>query len=109
MEDGAPQNIAVAGPIDSNSSHALIDWALGSAGIVMKSVWDLADEIEAGHLVPILLPHSPRDLAINALTPPHRMQPPKSRAFINFVAERLSKLPPARMAKRFEAEAGGRT
>jgi DNA-binding transcriptional LysR family regulator len=106
MEDGVPQNFAVAGPIDSDSSHALIDWALGGAGIVMKSIWDLADEIEAGQLTPILLPHSPRDLAINALAPPHRMQPPKSRAFINFIAERLSKLPPAKMAKAFEAETG---
>ena len=106
MEDGSPQNFAVAGPIDSNNSHALIDWALGGAGIVMKSVWDLAAEIEAGQLVPILLPHSPRDLVINALAPPHRMRPPKSRAFINFIAERLPKLPPAKMAKGFEAETG---
>jgi DNA-binding transcriptional LysR family regulator len=104
MEEGAAQNVAVAGPIDSNNSHVLIDWALGGAGIVMKSVWDLADEIEAGQLVPILQAHSPRDLAIHALAPPHRMQPPKSRAFINFIAQRLSKLPPAKMAKRFDAE-----
>jgi hypothetical protein len=32
------------------------------------------------------------------------MQPPKSRAFINFIAQRLSKMPPAMMAKRFDAE-----
>jgi DNA-binding transcriptional LysR family regulator len=106
MEDGAPQNVAIAGPMDSNSSHALIDWALSGAGIVMKSIWDLTGEIEAGKLVPILLAHSPRDLAINALAPPHRMQPPKSRAFINFVAGQLSKMPPAKMAMAFEAEVG---
>jgi hypothetical protein len=34
------------------------------------------------------------------------MQPPKSRAFINFIAERLPKMPPARTARAFEAEAG---
>jgi DNA-binding transcriptional LysR family regulator len=106
MEDGVPQNFAVAGPIDSNNSHTLIDWALAGAGVVMKSVWDLADEIESGGLVPFLTAHSPPGLAIHALAPPHRMQPPKSRAFINFVAERLPKMPPARMAKAFEAEAG---
>ena len=33
----------------------------------------------------------------HAPTPPHRMRPPKSRAVINFTAERLPKLPPARM------------
>ena len=103
MEDGEVHNIAIAGPIDSNSSHALIDWALSGNGVLMKSVWDLADEIEAGLLVPFLLAHSPRDLAINALAPPHRMQPPKSRGFINFIAERLPKLPPAKLAKLFEA------
>jgi DNA-binding transcriptional LysR family regulator len=106
MEDCVPQNFAVAGPIDSNNSHTLIDWALAGAGIVMKSVWDLYDEIEAGQLVPILLPHSPRDLAIYALAPPHRMQPPKSRAFINFIAGRLPKLLPSKMAKEFEVSPG---
>jgi len=102
VEDGAPQNFAVAGPIDSNSSHALIDWALMGCGIVMKSVWDLADEIAAGTLVPILTAHRPQGLAIHAIAPPHRMQPPKSRAFINFIAERLGKLPPAAMARDFQ-------
>jgi DNA-binding transcriptional LysR family regulator len=106
MEDGAPQNFAVSGPIDSNSSHALVDWALAGKGIVMKSVWDLADEIEAGGLVPFLTAHSPPGLAIHAIAPPHRMQPPKARAFINFIAERLGKLPPARLARQFAAENG---
>ena len=106
MEDGAAQNLAVAGPIDSNNSQALIDWALAGQGIVMKSIWDLAEEIEAGTLVPILLSHSPRDLAIHALTPPHRMQPPKSRAFVNFLAERLGKLPPAKLAADLDRRVG---
>jgi DNA-binding transcriptional LysR family regulator len=106
MEDGAVQNFAVAGPIDSNSSHVLVDWALAGAGVIMKSVWDLAEEIEAGSLIPILLAHSPRGLAIHALAAPHRMQPPKTRAFIGFLAERLPKLPPAAMARRLEAEVG---
>ena len=104
MEAGTAQNIAVSGPIDSNNSHVLIDWALEGQGIVMKSVWDLTDEIEEGRLVPILTGYSPRDLAINALTPPHRMQPPKSRAFVEFLAKRLGKLPPAGLAKRLEKE-----
>jgi len=103
VEDGAPQNFAVAGPIDSNNSQALIDWAVAGHGIVMKSIWDLADEIADGRLVPVLTRYSPPGLAIHALAPPHRMQPPKSRAFINFVAERLGKLPPAQLAREMEA------
>jgi len=106
IEDGTPQNFAVAGPIDSNNSHALIDWALSGNGIVMKSVWDLTDEIEAGQLVPVLTAYSPPDLAIHAIAPPHRMQPPKSRAFINFLAERLGKMAPAKLARQMAGEAG---
>jgi hypothetical protein len=34
------------------------------------------------------------------------MQPPKSRAFINYVAERLPKLPPAKLARELEAGRG---
>ena len=44
--------------------------------------------------------------ASHAPAPPHRMRRPKSRAFINFIAERLSKLPPAGIARAFEAESG---
>ncbi len=44
--------------------------------------------------------------ASHAPAAPHRMRPPKSRAFINFITERLPKLPPARMAKAFETETG---
>jgi DNA-binding transcriptional LysR family regulator len=106
VEDGAPQNFGVAGPIDSNNSQVLVDWAVAGHGIVMKSVWDLAEEIESEKLIPILVSHSPPDLAIHAIAPPHRMQPPKSRAFINFLAERLGKMPPAALAKAFETRAG---
>ena len=42
--------------------------------------------------------------ASHAPAPPHQMRPPKSRAFIDFTAERLSKLPPARMTRAFEAQ-----
>jgi DNA-binding transcriptional LysR family regulator len=72
----------------------------------LKSVWDLAGEIESGQLVPILTAHSPPGLAIHAIAPPHRMQPPKSRALINFLPERLGKMPPAALAKAFETRAG---
>lgn len=106
MDDGVAQNLAVSGPMDSNDSHVLIDWALDGQGIVMKSIWDLTDEIEARTLLPILLQYSPRNLAIHALTPPHRMQPPKSRAFVNFLAERLGKLPPAKLAGEMDRKVG---
>ena len=105
MEDDAVQNFAVGGHIDSNSSEALIDWALAGCGIVMKSVWDLSREIDDGGLVPILLGQSPRDLAIHSITPPQRTQPPKRRAFINFLAERLPKLRPAALARELTAAA----
>lgn len=105
MDDDAPQNFAVGGHIDSNSSEALIDWAVAGCGVIMKSIWDLAEQIDDGRLVPILLPHAPRDLAIHSITPPQRAQPPKRRAFINFVAERLPRLRPAVLAQELTARA----
>lgn len=99
MEEDALQNFAVGGHIDSNSSAALIDWALAGCGILMKSVWDISRELDEGRLVPILLAQAPRDLAIHTIAPPQRAQPPKRRAFINFIADRLPKLRPAVLAQ----------
>ena len=81
----------VSGSLDSDSSDVLIDWAAAGRGLIMKSVWDIADRLEQGELVGVLRDFWPRDLSIHAVMPPRREQPGKTRTFIQFLIETLPK------------------
>lgn len=84
-EDGEVRNLMAAGDFDSNSSDVLIDWALAGKGVIMKSVWDIYPDIEAGRLVPILLPYCVTGMTIQAIMPPRKPQPVKTTAFVEFL------------------------
>ncbi len=92
---GAIANLPVAGHMDSNSSEVLIDWAVQGQGVIMKSVWDVAEHLESGRLVTALSDYWPRDLSLQALMPARPQQPAKTRAFIDFLVPLLSRHPVA--------------
>ena len=102
------ENIAVSGKLDSNSSDALVDWAVAGEGLVMKSVWDLSAELESGALVPCLTRYSPRRLGIHALTVAGSSDSPKIKACVDFLAAALSAAPPAKLAVAMAGEAARR-
>jgi DNA-binding transcriptional LysR family regulator len=84
-------DLAVTGRLDSNSGEVLKDWALAGAGLVLKTYWEVADEVKAGKLVPVLTEHMPTDSKIAALYPYDSFIPPRVRAFIDFLAEEVKK------------------
>lgn len=99
MAPGASK-MKVSGELDSDSSDVLIDWAVTGHGLIMKSVWDIADHLASGALVGVLESYWPHDLAVHAVMPPRREQPTKTRTFLKFIAERLRDHPAARLTDR---------
>ncbi len=99
--DGSVSNLTISGNMDSNSSAVLIDWALQGHGVIMKSVWDIAEHLNDGTLAPMLADKWPRDLSINALMPARPQQPAKTRAFIDYLVKRLRDHPIGEMAERY--------
>jgi len=87
-ETGA-YDLAVEGPLDSNNGEVLKSWALQGAGLVLKTYWEVAEEVKVGKLVPVLIEHMPTDSVIAALYPYDRYIPPKVRAFIDFLAAKI--------------------
>lgn len=67
-------------------AHAAV---LGGAGIGLKSVWDVAEDLRAGHLVEILPGWRPPVRPISAVFPNARQTPPRVRAFVEFLAREL--------------------
>ena len=83
--DGEIKNLMISGDLDSDSSEALIDWAVEGHGLIMISVWELYDHVVSGALKPVLLDYTVKGQAIHAIMPPRKPQPIKTTAFLDAV------------------------
>lgn len=97
------RSIHVKGALSTNNGELAHRWALDGAGLILKSVWDVHDDIEAGRLEVVLpditLPAAP----IHAIFPHSRLAAARVRLCVDFLAARLNALKhsPARRAERF--------
>ncbi|MYM24531.1 LysR family transcriptional regulator [Duganella sp. FT135W] len=71
---------------DGQAAHAL---ALQAAGIVVKSIWDVGDDILAGRLQRVLPAHSMTTAPLQAIFPHSQNLAPRVRAFIDYLQARL--------------------
>ncbi|MFT6558405.1 LysR substrate-binding domain-containing protein [Sneathiella sp.] len=84
------QTIPVRGQLDSNNGDVLRQWALEGRGLVLKSRWEIEDDLKAGHLIPVLEKYPPSPVSISALYPYGKMTPMKVRLLIDYLAEKVS-------------------
>jgi DNA-binding transcriptional LysR family regulator len=102
MTATGPQRIDVTGTLESDDGDVLTGWALSGRGIVLKPVFEVAEHLLSGALVPVLPDTPPLDIQLACLFPHRRLQDPKSRLFIDFIvaacrrelATTLERLPP---------------
>ena len=84
----------VQGRFESNQGELLRDAVVAGLGIALHSVWHVHEELRAGRLQ-VLLPDYPiAATGIHAVMPQRRLVPPRVRAFVDFLAERLGEHPP---------------
>lgn len=79
----------VGGRLDADDSDVLTQWAVAGHGIVMKPVWEVADDLRAGRLKPVLTDFPPEPLTLGVLYPHRRLLPAKVRAFADFLVDRV--------------------
>jgi DNA-binding transcriptional LysR family regulator len=51
---GNPVRIRIEPALSSNDGEVTHDWALAEAGVIIRSEWDVADDLRAGRLVRVL-------------------------------------------------------
>jgi DNA-binding transcriptional LysR family regulator len=86
--------VRVHGRIESNQGELLRDAAIAGMGIAMHSTWHVNGDLRAGRLQ-VVLPGWPlADTGIHAVMPQRRLVPPRVRAFVDFLAQRLGDTPP---------------
>jgi DNA-binding transcriptional LysR family regulator len=68
----------------------LTGWALAGQGIVLKPLWEVADHIKDGRLVPVLTDSPPEPVTLSVLYPHRRLLPARVKAFADFAVTRFA-------------------
>lgn len=78
-----------------NNAVAMLDSVLGGAGISLQPTWMVAEPLAQGRLVRVLPRHSGPAQEVHLLYAPRRQLPLRVRVLVDFLAERVAKLPGA--------------
>ena len=85
--------ITVSGPLSSNSGELVRDWCLAGQGIMLRSVWDVAQPLASGALVRLLPEWAMHDADVHWLAPYRTHMPLRLRLLQEFLTQRLAGAP----------------
>lgn len=86
-----PKKFSVKGRYESDDGDVLTDWALTGNGIVMKPIFEIAEHLTTGRLVAVATKTPPEPIQMACLYTHRKGQDPKTRLFMEFVIDRISK------------------
>lgn len=85
-----PRKFRVTGRYECDDGDVLTDWALAGNGIAMKPVFEVAEHIKEGRLVPVATQTPPEPIQMACLFTHRKRQDPKTRLFMDYVIDRIS-------------------
>lgn len=86
---GDGQTLRLQRPMTTNDAELAHAWVLAGAGLALKSIWDVEDDL-ASRRLEVVLPHLPLpDSAVNAVYPKSRDATAKVQSCIAFLSDRL--------------------
>lgn len=84
-----PRRFEISGPFESDDGDVLTGWALDGRGIVLKPVFEVADALRAGRLVPVALATPPLPTQLSLLSQHRSAKDSKIRLFTDFMVARV--------------------
>ena len=87
-KDG-PKRFRVNGRYECDDGDVLTDWALAGHGIALKPIFEVAEHLKAGRLVPVATETPPEPIQMACLYTHRKRQDPKARLFMEFVIESI--------------------
>ena len=84
-----PRRFEISGPYESDDGDVLTHWALSGRGIVMKPMFEVADHVRSGALVPVATATPPLPVQLSSLSQHRRLKDPKVRLLTDFMAARI--------------------
>lgn len=88
-----PARVRVHGPLASNSGELVRDWCVAGRGIMLRSLWDIAPQLESGQLVRVLPDYAMADADIHWLAPYRPDSPRRIRLLIDFLLAQFQGTP----------------
>lgn len=94
VANGRAQRIRVSGTLTSTNNELLREATVSGIGIGLHSVWDIAEHLKRGELVPLLVRHAePQPRAIAALYPSAKFVPLRIQVFLKALRDHIGKKP----------------
>lgn len=90
---GGVMRVPVSGSIQMNNSLALREALLEGAGLTLTPTFVVGEDIKAGRLQAVMTDYKTLEVSIYAVYPQRRHLSPKVRAFVDFIANRISTPP----------------
>ncbi len=94
-----PQKYAVTGPFESDDGDVLTQWAVAGHGVIMKPIFEVAEELARGDLIEVAAATPPLPTQLVCLYPHRKMKEAKVREFVDFIAARCKSDMAERMAQ----------
>ncbi|WP_028576029.1 LysR family transcriptional regulator [Desulfomicrobium escambiense] len=91
--DGSHETVRIDEGVSCNDGDVVRDWALAGFGIVLRSEWDMADDLRAGRLVRLLPQWRAPDAPVVALLGPRHMRAARTRRFLELLRQSLTPPP----------------
>ena len=98
------RSVKVTGPLSTNHGEMAVQWARDGHGIVLRSLWDVAADLQDGRLVQ-LLPEWQQQANIWAVYPTRLERSAKVRVCVEFLQEFFSRQAPAGFRNAIKKEA----
>ncbi len=86
-----PKPLRLESTITADSGDLLRQLAVAGHGLTFKSAWDIAEDVRAGRLVPLLAEIATPEANIHAIYSSRRFLPARIRLFVDFLHERLQR------------------
>ncbi|CAB3639402.1 HTH-type transcriptional regulator DmlR [Paraburkholderia graminis C4D1M] len=91
------RSVRVTSKLSCNDGDVIRRWACEGRGVILRSEWDVADDIRQGRLVRLLPGWKAPDAHVIALTHNRSGLPRRTRNFMQYLQARFKPLPPWRV------------
>ncbi|SFO95575.1 DNA-binding transcriptional regulator, LysR family [Pseudomonas sp. NFACC24-1] len=88
-QDGRQHSVTIKGNVTCNSSEAIREMVLSGLGVSLSPQWLFAADVRQGTVCPLLADYQPLALPISAVFSQDRRRSVRTRAFVDFLRERL--------------------
>jgi molybdate transport repressor ModE-like protein len=92
----ATRSVRVSSKLICNDGEVIRRWACEGRGVILRSEWDVAEDIAKGRLVRLLPAWKAPDADVIALTHHRVSQPTRTKQFMRYLQDRFKPQPPWR-------------